>query len=191
MNEFLTRSWWMLALRGAAALVFGVLALIWPGITLLWLVALFCAYMLIAGVASVSAAVKNRRSGRGWWLVLLLGIVSIAAAFVAILNPGLTALLLVVLMGANALVTGIVDIVMAVRLRKVIRREWLLAAAGIVSVIFGALVLVYPGVGALALVWLISVYAITTGVLLLVAGFRARSWSGTSPAGGGRYAPTA
>src|SRR5437016_5238945 len=140
MNELLLRSWWMLALRGLVALLFGILALLWPGITLLWLVALFAAYALIGGAVSVIGAVRNRKSDEEWWLILLLGLVSIGAGAITIFHPALTALVLVLVMGANALVTGILDIAVAIRLRKEIRGEWLLGLAGIVSIVFGILV---------------------------------------------------
>ena len=177
MKELLSQSWWMLALRGVIALLFGVLALAWPGLTLLWLVVLFAAYALLVGVVSVIGAVRHRSSDGKWWLILLLGLVSIGAGVIAILSPDLTALVLVLVMGANALITGVLDIASAIRLRKAIQGEWLLILAGIASVVFGVLVLLFPGAGALALVWLISVYAIVTGVLLLVLAFRARAWA--------------
>jgi uncharacterized membrane protein HdeD (DUF308 family) len=170
----------MFAWRGAVALIFGVLAALWPGITLLWLVAMFAAYALLSGGAAIAGAVKARQSDRGWWLILLLGLVSIAAGAVAILLPGLTALMLVLVMGANALVTGVLDIVVAIRLRKVVEREWLLVLSGIASIVFGAFVFIFPGAGALALVWLISFYAIVTGLLLLVLAWRAHTWATTS-----------
>src|SRR5258705_402988 len=118
MDKFISRSWWMLALRGAIALAFGILALAWPGLTLLWLVALFAVYALLVGVVSLVGAIRNRRSAEDWWLVLLLGLVSAGAGVIAVLHPDLTALVLVLLMGANALVTGILDIAVAIRLRK-------------------------------------------------------------------------
>jgi uncharacterized membrane protein HdeD (DUF308 family) len=166
----------MLALRGAAALLFGVLALVWPGMTLLVLVALFAAYALISGSAAVVAAIRNRNSDKGWWLILLLGVVSLVAAVIAVFNPGITILVLVLLMGANALVTGILDIVVAIRLRKQIEREWLLALAGVVSIIFGVLVFLMPAAGALAMVFMVSFYATLAGILLLTLAFRARKW---------------
>src|SRR5215212_10713588 len=101
MDQLLLRSWWMLALRGAAALLFGVLALVWPGMTLLVLVALFAVYALVSGGAAVLAALRNRNSDKGWWLILLLGLVSLVAAVIAVFNPGITTLVLVLLMGAN------------------------------------------------------------------------------------------
>lgn len=176
MHELLLQSWWMLALRGGIALLFGVLAILWPGLTLLALVVLFAAYALIGGAVSVVGAVKNRESDEEWWLILLLGLVSLGAGVIAVLHPELTALVLVLVMGATALVTGVLDIAVASRLRKVIEGEWLLILAGIVSIVFGVLVFLFPGAGALALVWLISVHAIMTGVLLLALAFRARKW---------------
>jgi uncharacterized membrane protein HdeD (DUF308 family) len=167
-------SWWALVLRGAAALVFGVLALAWPGITLLVLVALFAAYALISGVAAVVGAIRARATDRRWWLVLLLGLVSVAAGVLAVFVPAITALALVLLMGANALVSGVLEIVMAVRLRQQLRGEWLLGLAGLLSIVFGTLVLLFPGPGALALVWLIAVWAIAIGILLIAAGFSLR-----------------
>lgn len=174
MRSVLARSWWHLELRGAAALVFGVLALAWPGVTLLLLVALFAAYAFVSGVATLAGALRNR-SERGWWLLLLLGLAGIAAAIVTLFYPGITALVLVVVMGVNAIFGGVLDIAMAIRLRKEIRGEWLLGLAGVVSILFGVLVLAFPGAGALALVWLIAFYAIVVGVLFIALGLRMRS----------------
>jgi uncharacterized membrane protein HdeD (DUF308 family) len=166
----------MLALRGVIALLFGILAFVWPGLTLLWLVALFAAYTLLGGVVSFIGAVQNRRSDEEWWLILLFGLVRIGAGVIAIWHPDLTALVLVLVIGANALITGVLDIIVAIRLRKAIRGEWLLILAGVASIVFGVLVFLFPGAGALALVWLISMHAIVTGVLLLALAFRARAW---------------
>ena len=176
MNDLLSRAWWMLALRGVIALLFGILALLWPGLTLLWLVTLFAVYALISGFVSIAGSVKNRASDREWWLILLLGLVSVGAGIIALISPGLTALVLVLVMGANALITGGLEIAVAIRLRKVVAGEWLLILAGLASVLFGIFVFLFPGAGALALVWLISAHAIATGILLLALAFRARGW---------------
>jgi uncharacterized membrane protein HdeD (DUF308 family) len=176
MKDLLTRSWWLLALQGVVAIAFGVLAILWPGITLLWLVALFAAYALVQGGAAIFASIRGRRSDSKWWVVLLLGIVSVAAGVLAIFYPAITALMLILLMGANALVTGALQLVVAVLLRRQITHEWLLVASGVISIVFGALVMLFPAGGALAMVWLVSFYAVLTGVLLLALAFRARSW---------------
>src|ERR1700704_5453548 len=182
MKELLARSWWMLALQGSVAVLFGLLAVLWPGLTLLSLVALFAAYAIISGGVALYGAVTNRTMDKGWWLILLLGLVSVAAGVLAIFYPGVTALVLVLLMGANALVTGVLQIAVAIRLRKVVRNEWLLILAGIASIVFGAVVLVFPGAGALALVWLVSFYAVLSGVLLLSLAFRVKGWKGRDDA---------
>jgi uncharacterized membrane protein HdeD (DUF308 family) len=179
MNELLARSWWMLALQGALALTFGILALVAPGATLIVLVAFFAAWALLGGAASVIAAIQHRKTDDGWWLILLLGLVSLAAGVIAVFNPAITILVLVLVMGANALIAGVLEIVMAIRLRKQIEREWLLALAGAVSVIFGVLVFLFPAAGALAMVWLVSFYATFTGILLLALAFKARKWTRT------------
>lgn len=176
MNELLSKSWRGLAIRGAVSLLFGILAALWPGLTLMWLIVMFAAYAVIGGLVSVMTAVQNRKGTEGWWLVLLLGLVGIGAGAIAIMLPHLTALVLVLVIGATALTTGILDIAMAVRLRNMIRGEGLLFLSGFVSVMFGISVFFFPGAGALALVWLISIYAIVTGGLLLLLAWNARSW---------------
>jgi uncharacterized membrane protein HdeD (DUF308 family) len=175
MNNFYTRSWWVPVLRGVLGILFGVLAWFWPGLTLLSLIALFAAYALVGGIGAVAGALRHRRSEDDWWLTLLLGLVSVGAGLIALFNPALTTLVLVLVIGANALVSGVLDIVAAVRLRRTIRSEWLLALSGLASVVFGAMVFFFPGAGALALVWLISLYAVATGVLLLALGLRMRA----------------
>ena len=165
---------WMLALRGTIAILFGVLAITWPGLTLIVLVGLFAAYALLNGGVSIATAFRTRRLDRKWWLPLLLGIVSVAAGIGAVVYPALTALVLVLVMGANAIFTGALDIAIAIRLRKVLRGRWMLVLSGVVSILFGVLVIVAPGAGALALVWMISAYAIVTGVLLFILGWRTR-----------------
>jgi len=175
MDELLGRAWWMLTLRGAAGILFGLLALLWPGLTLLLLVGMFAAYALIGGIAAVSAAIRHRSIRTDWWIPLLLGLGTIAAGLIALVAPGVTALVLIAVMGANAVVTGVLDVITGVRLKRPGRTEWLLFVIGIVSVLFGIFVLLFPGAGALALVWIISTYAFVTGALLLVLSLAARN----------------
>jgi len=177
MNNVFLQSWWVLALRGVLGILFGVLALFWPGLTLLTLIALFAAYALLSGVASVVGAFRHRHADDNWWL-LLIGLVGIGAGIIAIVHPALTALVLVLVIAANALVTGVLDIAAAIRLRREIQGEWLLILSGIASIVFGVLVFLFPGAGALALVWMISLYALVTGVLLLALAFRVRRMVG-------------
>lgn len=178
MNETLLQSWWMLALRGVIAIAFGAAAIFWPAITLVTLTALFAAFALLAGVLWLAAALRSRSSARRWRLPLLLGAFSVALGITAMLYPALTALALIVLLGVNALVTGAVDLVAALRLRKHIKGELLLVLSGVASLLFGAVVLMFPiGAGALALAWLVGLYAIVTGAMLLALSLNVRSWA--------------
>jgi len=175
MNEPVLRSWWIFALRGVIAILFAVMALMWPGLTLLALTGLFAAYALLSGIVLIAGAVKLRKTDDHWGLLLLLGLVGIAAAALTFMHPALTALLLVLVIGANALVTGVLDIALAIRLRRIVHDEWMMLINGIAAVVFGILVFLFPAAGALALVWLISLYAVVTGVLLLGLAFRLRA----------------
>ena len=176
MNELFSKSWRSLALRGVISLVFGILAALWPGITLLWLLIMFAAYALIQGVVSAVAAFQSRKTHHDWWLMLLWGVVGIGAGVTAFMLPDLTAVVLVLVIGATALASGIVDIAIAIRLRKTIHREGFLILNGIISIAFGAFVFFFPGAGALALVWMIAMYAIVSGLLLLALAWRAKKW---------------
>ena len=171
----LSRNWWALALRGLAAIVFGVLAFVWPSITLWALVLLFGAYMLVDGIFAIVAAVRAAGREARWWLLLVEGVLGVLAGLVAFLLPGITALALLYLVAAWAIFTGILQIVGAVRLRREIEGEWALILGGVLSVIFGLVLAVLPGSGILALVWLIGAYAVVSGVLLIVLAFRVRN----------------
>ena len=180
-----TSSWWALVLRGLAAIAFGVLAFVWPQITLTALVFLWGAYALVDGAFAIAAGVKSHGDNKRWWVLLLEGILGVAAGLVAFLVPGITALALLVLIAAWAMVTGAFEIAAAIQLRKHIKGEWLLALAGVASVLFALALLFNPAAGALALVWLIGAYSIVFGVLLIVLGIRlhnlVRSTDGMSP----------
>lgn len=174
MRENLTRYWWAVVLRGAAAILFGIMALIWPDITLIVLVALFGAYVLVDGIISLATAIAGSRGrGRRGWLVFE-GIVSVLLGVLTFLWPDITALVLLWVIAAWALVTGVLEIVAAVRLRREIRGEWLLALGGVLSVLFGILLIVWPAAGALAVVFLIGIYAIMFGAALVGLGLRLR-----------------
>src|SRR5215510_16341934 len=148
-------SWWALVLRGIAAIAFGILAFVWPHITLAALVFLWGAYALVDGVVAIIGGIKSHTENRRWWVLLIEGILSFAAGVFAFFAPGLTALALLFLIAAWAIVTGGFEIGAAIQLRKYIKGEWLLALAGVASVVFGVLLFLNPGAGALAVVWLI------------------------------------
>ena len=177
MVTVLARNWWALVLRGLFAVLFGIIALAWPGITLGALVLLYGAYALADGVFAIASVMAGRTWGRPWWSLLVEGLVGIAVGIMTFAWPGLTALVLLYLIASWAFVTGIFEIVAAIRLREEIRGEWLLALSGILSVLFGVALVIWPGAGALALIWVIGAYAIAFGVLMIALGFRLRSWS--------------
>jgi uncharacterized membrane protein HdeD (DUF308 family) len=172
----LARNWWALALRGLFGVLFGIAAFAWPGLTLGALVLLYGAYAFADGVFALAAALAGRTEIRPWWALLLEGVAGIGVGVLTIFWPGITALALLYLIAAWAVVTGVFEIAAAIRLRKEIPGEWLLALSGVVSVLFGLALVINPGAGALAMVWLIGAYAILFGVLLIALGFRLRSF---------------
>jgi uncharacterized membrane protein HdeD (DUF308 family) len=176
MVEALARSWGWVLLRGIAAILFGVLTLFNPGIALATLVLLFGAYALVDGVSLVVSAIANRKSEERWGALLIGGLLGIAAGIVTFLLPNITAIALLAVIAAWAIVVGIAEIVAAIELRKVIRDEWLLIVAGTASVAFGVFLIARPAAGALAVVLWIGVYAVVTGILLVALAFRLRSW---------------
>jgi len=181
MLESLSRYWWLVALRGFVALIFGVLALIWPDITLGALVILFGAYVLVDGISALISSISERQVNDRWWVLLLEGLAGIVAGILTFVWPGVTAVLLLYFIAAWALVTGVLEVVAAIRLRKEIEGEWVLGLGGVASVIFGLLLFLNPGPGAVAVVWLIGAYAIVFGGLLLYLGFKLRGLENEEP----------
>jgi uncharacterized membrane protein HdeD (DUF308 family) len=176
MRCILAKNWWSLVIRGVAAILFGVLAFVWPGITLTALVFLFAGYALVDGVVSLAGTVRAVAARDRWGALLLEGIVGVVAAVVTILWPRITLLSLIWVVAAWAILTGIAEITAAVRLRRVIRREWLLGLAGVLSIVFGVLVAAMPIAGGLVIALWIGAYALVFGVMLVALGFRLRSW---------------
>jgi uncharacterized membrane protein HdeD (DUF308 family) len=174
MDNVLARNWWAVGLRGVAAIIFGILAFIQPGLTLTVLVLLYGAYALWDGVFAIISGVWHRHENKRWWIVALEGVVSIIAGIVTLLLPGLTAIVLVYVIAAWSILTGVLEIMAAIRLRKEITGEWLLMLAGILSVLLGVAMALLPGAGALALVWLIAAYAVASGVLMVALALRLR-----------------
>jgi uncharacterized membrane protein HdeD (DUF308 family) len=172
----LAKNWWLLLLRGIAGIVFGVLAFVWPGITLLTLIIFYGAYALVDGVFAIGAAFRGGEAQSRWWLILI-GVLGIAAGLLTFLWPGLTALVLATFIGAWSLIHGIFEIVGAIKIRKEIDNEWWLILSGALSVLFGLVMLILPGAGALALVWVIGAYSIIFGALLVGFAFRLKKHS--------------
>jgi uncharacterized membrane protein HdeD (DUF308 family) len=177
LADTLSRSWWMLLLRGLVAVAFGLLTFARPGITLASLVLLFGAFSLADGVLGVWTALTHRHDGENRWLLLLGGLVGIGVGILTLLAPGLTALALLFYIAIWAIATGVLEIVTAIRLRHEIQGEWMLVLAGLCSVVFGLLLMTRPGAGALTVVWLIGSYALVFGLLMLALSFRVRGFA--------------
>ena len=175
MDKVLARHWWVVGLRGLAAVIFGILALLVPKLTLIVLIAFFGAYALIDGVIALFLAIRGREYNRNWGWLLVEGIAGILIGILTFRWPGVTALVLLAFIAAWAIVTGIMEIFGAIELRRVINNEWLLILSGVASVLFGLILLVFPGAGALALVVVIGLYAIIYGLLLLGLAWRLRA----------------
>ena len=175
--QAIQRNWWMLALRGLLAIIFGLIALVFPHIALLAFIYVFAAYALINGVVAVIVALRERGSLGRWGWVLFEGILSIVAGLVAFVFPGKTALVLLYIVAAWAIVIGMMEIFAAFAIRPFVSREWALALAGILSLVFGFLLIIFPGAGLLSLLWLVGIYAIVFGVLFIIRAFQLRSWA--------------
>jgi len=176
LPQLLARNWWLFLLRGLAAVAFGVLSLIWPGLSLLTLIWLFAAYALVDGVFALAAAIVGRGDAEfKWWLVLV-GLLGIGVGIATFMWPGLTALTLLYFIASWVIATGVLQIIGAIELRNVIDNEWWLILDGALSVLFGILLFIMPGAGALALIWLIALFAIAYGVLMIGFAFKVKKF---------------
>jgi uncharacterized membrane protein HdeD (DUF308 family) len=175
MLALLARNWWLVALRGALFVLFGLMAFAWPGLSLVTLVLLYGVFAIADGVVALVAAIKGRGTGGATGWLIFVGIAGLIAGVITLLWPGLTALALLYLIAWWCIVKGLFEIVGAIRIRKEIDNEWWLVLGGALSVVFGAILIMRPGAGALALIWLIAVWAIVIGVTLLALAFRLRS----------------
>jgi uncharacterized membrane protein HdeD (DUF308 family) len=173
MLHLLARYWWVLALRGVLAVLFGLFAFFIPGITLLSLVLLFGAYVLLDGIFDLVAAT---RSPSHHWALVLEGIVGIIAGILTFLWPGITAIVLLYLIAFWAIFTGVLEIIAGIRLRQVLSDEVWLILMGVLSLLFGLFILIFPSAGALAIVFWIGAYALLFGIMLLALAFRLRSF---------------
>ena len=181
----LASRWGWVVLRGVAAVIFGLLAFTRPGTVGMGLVLLFGAYAFVGGIATVISAARNGRAGEPRWGVMLLeGLLSIAAAIAAVAWPGAVALGFIWVIALWAIATGVLEIVGAVQLRKIIQHEWALGLAGALTLALGLLMLFRPIAGGLAVVWWLGAYALVFGALMIVVGFRLRSLAHTQRGGG-------
>ena len=170
----LTRNWWLLVVRGVLAILFGLTAFLWPGLTFLALVLMFGIYAMVDGVFAMLTGVMSSKYSPRWWVFLLEGVIGFAAGLIAILRPGLAAFVLIVVIAVWAILTGILEIAAAVRLRREITNEWMLAFAGFVSIVLGVLLFFQPATGGLVITLMIGAYALIFGIMLVILGFRLR-----------------
>jgi uncharacterized membrane protein HdeD (DUF308 family) len=174
MFALLSRYWWTLVVRGIFAIIFGILAFFWPGLTLVTLVILFGAYVLVDGVFAIVGAIGGWGKRDDHWLLLLEGLLGVGIGILTFRTPGITAIVLLMFIAAWALATGVLEIVGAIRLRKEITGEFWLILSGIASILVAILLMIFPLAGALSLLWLISIYAVVFGVLLIASGLKLR-----------------
>jgi uncharacterized membrane protein HdeD (DUF308 family) len=172
MLRQLCDNWGWVALRGVAAILFGVLAFVWPGATLLTLAIFWGAYVLVDGVAAIVAGIRIRDGSRPVWPLVLIGVVGVVAGIGAFAWPGLTAYVLLMFIGFWAIVMGVLQILAAIRVRKEIDNEWMLILSGALSVLFGLVMVLAPGIGALAVIWVLASYSILFGVMLVALAFK-------------------
>jgi uncharacterized membrane protein HdeD (DUF308 family) len=182
MNDVYFRSqlasqWGWIALRGLAAVSFGVMAFVWPEPTLVALTLVCGAYVFVDGVIVLMAAFRIRDQHRPLWPLVIVGVLGVAAGAVTFVWPDITALSLLLVIAAWALVMGAFQIASAIHIRKTIDNEWMLGLSGVVSMIFGAMIFFYPQAGALAVAWMIGAFAIPFGLLLIMLGFRLRRYA--------------
>lgn len=172
----LTRNWWLIVVRGLLAILFGLIAFFWPGLTFLVLVLTFGVYAIVDGIFAMLSGVVSSKYSPRWWVFLLEGIVSLAAGVIAIMRPGFTGFVLVLVIAVWAILTGIFEIAAAIRLRREITNEWMLALGGFVSIVLGILLFFQPAAGGLVITLMIGAYALIFGVLLVFLGLRLRKW---------------
>ena len=180
MLRALSEKWWTFVARGIFAILFGVLTLILPELTLIVLVLMFGGFVLIDGLFTIILSLTRQRDFDRWWWALIEGLFGIILGIVTFIWPGITGFVFLMLIVAWAIVTGILEIGAAIQLRRVIENEWLLAFSGLISIGLGVAILIWPGAGAVALAWLIGIYAILFGITLIVLGIRLKNWEPAS-----------
>ena len=183
MRELLARNWGLIVFRGVLGVIFGIIAVFWPGITVIALAILWGAYVLVDGLTALAFGIGGGGgvSGSGRWIMVLTGIAGVAAGIIAFVWPGKTAIVLLFVIAIWAVVVGIFQLIAAWRLRKEIQGEWLLAFTGLVSILLGVLLFLQPGSGAVALVFTIGIFAIVWGITAIVLGVRLRGIAKSDP----------
>ena len=178
----LGNAWGWILLRGAASIAFGALAFVWPGITVVVLVVLWGAWAFVDGIAALVTAWQARDQGKPVWPLVVIGVLGVGAGLVTLLAPAIAGAALLAFIAVWAIVTGVFQVVHAIRVRKSIDNEWMLILSGVLSILVGAFILLYPVSGALAIVWVIAAWSIVVGVMLVSAAFRLKQHRDATPA---------
>ena len=178
LSTLMSRYWWVLLLRGVLAILFGIAALAYPGMTIGSLVLYFAAFAFVDGISNVFQAFSGREENESWWVLLLEGLLGIAFGVITYQAPGITTLMLLLYIGFWAIATGVMRIILAVRLRHEITGEWWMVLGGLVSILFGMAMVSRPGAGALAVLTVIGVWSIVTGLSLVFLAFKVKSIGG-------------
>jgi uncharacterized membrane protein HdeD (DUF308 family) len=178
MGFVLERNWWSLIIRGIAGILLGIMTFAWPRVTLTVIVFLFAGYALVNGISAIAGAFHAASANERWGGLLLEGIVGILAALITMFWPAITAMALVYVVAAWAIIAGIGEIMASIRLRRHISGEWMMLLAGVASIVFGVLIATMPIVGALAIALWIGGFAFVFGGLMLALGIRLRHWHG-------------
>jgi uncharacterized membrane protein HdeD (DUF308 family) len=176
----LARNWWMFLLRGIFALVFGIAALLFPQAAFLGLVLVFGAFALVDGIFTLISAFSGGARSENWWWLILEGAFGILIGVLTVLQPAAMGAAWVMLIAVWAIVTGVLEIITAIRLRKEITGEWALVLGGVVSVLFGLLVAFYPASGVFAVGFMIGIYAIFFGALFIWLALNLRKFKNTA-----------
>ena len=174
MLEKISRNWWLYAVRGVVAIIFGVVAFARPEQALQALVLVFGAYALVDGIFAMFAGIASYRYFERWWAVLLEGVAGVVIGLLTFFWPNITALVLLYFIAAWALITGIFEIMAAIQFRRVITGGWMLILGGLLSIVLGVLLFVFPGVGAVSVIWLIGIYAVVFGISEIIFAFSLR-----------------
>jgi uncharacterized membrane protein HdeD (DUF308 family) len=175
MIHILVTNWWALALRGLLAIAFGILTFVWPGVTLSFLALLFGAYVLFDGIFALISAFRGGQGRQRWWMLLIEGVLGIAAGIVSFLFTPATVVALVYLIAAWAVVTGVFEVAAAIGLRRHLPGEWLLLLMGFLSIVLGVLLIGAPVAGAVIIACWIGAYAVIFGTLMLALAFRLKA----------------
>jgi len=175
MFQVICGRWWVLLLRGLAAIALGACAIVWPGITVWILMAVYGGFCLADGLSGLMLGFGGGKNGKVWWSMVFFGLLSIAAGIIAVAYPEITAFVLVTLIAISAIIRGVLEIASAIALRKEIDDEWVLVLSGVISIAFGVLLLAHPLAGTLALVLVIGAYMMVVGIMAVALSLRLRS----------------